>query len=137
MINKYRNKVLKREEGKRREDQKNNSVLVPVYSVKKARRILIELFRGSVPAEVMKLEPFIDKWRAFGWWVTEINGHDIGQIADALDLTDNLYGDGMPKCIIAHTVKGKGIPQWEDRHSHYGFGPEVIQGIEEGRKRYG
>jgi transketolase len=87
--------------------------------------------------EVMKLEPFAEKWRAFGWWVTEINGHDLGQIADALDLTNNLYGDGMPKCIISHTVKGKGIPQWEEHHSHYGFGPEVIQGIDEGRKRYG
>jgi len=87
-------------------------------------------------AEIMKLEPFAEKWRAFGWWVTEINGHDIGQIVDALALTNNLYGDGLPKCIIAHTVKGKGIDLWESHHTHIGFGPEIFQGIMQGRRKY-
>jgi len=64
----------------------------------------------------MCLEPFIDKWRAFGWWVTEIDGHNFRQILETLQLADNI--PGKPKCIIARTVKGKGIPFYEKMHSH-------------------
>jgi transketolase len=86
--------------------------------------------------EIMNLEPFIDKWKAFGWWVTEIDGHDMRQIVDALDLTNNLYGDYRPKCIIAHTVKGHGIPSWEADHMHLGRGEVIMRGIKEGREKY-
>ena len=88
-------------------------------------------------AEIMPIEPFTDKWKAFGWWVTEIDGHDLRQLVDALDLTSRLYGDGKPKCIIAHTVKGYGIPKWEAAHLHHGKGEAVTEGLEEGRARYG
>jgi transketolase len=90
---------------------------------------------GPVNA-VIGLEPFAERWKSFGWWVTEINGHDIAQIVDTLDLTDNLYGDGKPKCIIAHTVKGKGIDYWEARHSHTGRGPLMEEGLKEGIAKY-
>jgi len=69
--------------------------------------------------EVIRLDPFSEKWKSFGWSVIEVNGHDLAQLVDALDLTDVLYGDGKPKCILAHTVKGKGVPYWEERHAHY------------------
>ncbi len=88
-------------------------------------------------SEIMPLEPFIDKWKAFGWWVTEIDGHDVRQLVEVLDLTDKLYGDGKPKCIMAHTVKGYGISKWEEAHSHYSKGEEVIEGVKEGRIKYG
>ncbi len=87
--------------------------------------------------EVMNLEPLIDKWKAFGWWVTEIDGHDLRQIVDTLDLTDKLYGDYRPKCIIAHTIKGHGIPAWEREHIHLGRGEMIMRGIREGREKYG
>jgi transketolase len=87
--------------------------------------------------EVMKLEPFAEKWKAFGWWVTEINGHDLSQIVDTLHMTSSLYGDGKPKCIIAHTIKGKGVPEWESKHTHYGFGPEIAKGMEEAKEKFG
>ena len=87
--------------------------------------------------EILPIEPFIDKWKAFGWWVTEIDGHDLRQLVDVLDLTAKLYGDGKPKCIIAHTVKGYGVSKWEDSHSHYSRGEEVAEGVKEGRKKYG
>lgn len=88
-------------------------------------------------SEIMPLEPFIDKWKAFGWWVTEIDGHDVRQLVEVLDLTNKLYGDGKPKCIMAHTVKGYGISKWEEAHSHYSKGEEVIEGVKEGRIKYG
>jgi transketolase len=62
-------------------------------------------------AETLALEPFGDKWRAFGWTVREIDGHDHEQIAAACDSSARI--PGRPTCIIAHTVKGKGVPFME------------------------
>jgi transketolase len=87
--------------------------------------------------DIMPVEPMLDKWKAFGWWVTEIDGHDLRQICDTLDLTVSMYGDNRPKVIIAHTVKGRGIPSWEDQHIHLGRGKEIVTGVKEGRAKYG
>ncbi len=51
--------------------------------------------------------PHAEKWKAFGWHVSEVDGHDIKEICDTLDMVDKITG--RPKIIIAHTVKGKGI----------------------------
>lgn len=66
---------------------------------------------GSV-REVMDLEPFADKWQAFGWSVREIDGHDLGQIEQALTALPLVTG--QPTCVIAHTVKGKGVSFMEN-----------------------
>jgi transketolase len=87
--------------------------------------------------DVLPLEPFVDKWKAFGWWVKEIDGHDMRQIVDTFDLTHRLYGDNKPKCIIAHTVKGFGVDAWEKTHVHLGRGEEIMKGVREGRGKYG
>lgn len=57
--------------------------------------------------------PLPEKWRAFGWYVTEIDGHDMRSILDALDEVDTIKG--QPKMIIARTIKGAGIPFAENR----------------------
>lgn len=57
--------------------------------------------------DVMDLEPFADKWRAFRWNVKEIDGHDVNQIEDTLSSLP--FEEGRPSCVIAHTVKGKGV----------------------------
>lgn len=62
--------------------------------------------------EVLNLEPFAEKWHAFGWTVQEIDGHNYQQIKDIL--TSVPFKDGKPSCIIAHTVKGKGISFMEN-----------------------
>jgi transketolase len=87
--------------------------------------------------DIMPIEPFMDKWKAFGWWVTEIDGHNLRQIVDTLDLANRLYGDNRPKCIIAHTVKGQGVPLWEQAHTHIGRAEEIAKGCKEGRAKYG
>ena len=51
--------------------------------------------------------PVVDKWKAFGWHVIEIDGHDIEQVVKALDDADEVKG--KPTVIIAHTIKGKGV----------------------------
>jgi transketolase len=63
--------------------------------------------------EVINLEPLADKWRAFGWSTREINGHDLTEIDKAL--TEIPYESDRPSCIIAHTIKGKGVSYMEDK----------------------
>jgi transketolase len=87
--------------------------------------------------QVMPLAPLDEKFKAFGWWVKEIDGHNLSELVDTLDLVNNLYGDGKPKCIIAHTVKGHGIPLWENVHMHYGRAEGISIALKEGREIYG
>lgn len=63
--------------------------------------------------EVLDLDPFADKWKAFGWSVIEIDGHNFQQIENAL--TNIPSEPGKPTCVIAHTVKGKGVSFMEDK----------------------
>lgn len=71
---------------------------------------------GSVD-QVLSLEPLADKWRSFRWNVVEIDGHDMGAILAALDQVPGAKG---PTAIIAHTVKGKGLPGIEGtERAHY------------------
>ena len=62
---------------------------------------------------IVGLEPLADKWRAFGWSVHEIDGHDHAQILDAFAALP--FEEGRPNCVIAHTIKGKGVSFIEDR----------------------
>ncbi|HXE12084.1 MAG TPA: transketolase [Bryobacteraceae bacterium] len=63
-------------------------------------------------SEVLSLEPFQAKWEAFGWNVSRIDGHDHGELIDAF--TQKNAGTGKPRCILADTVKGKGVPFMEN-----------------------
>ena len=58
--------------------------------------------------QVMALEPFADKWRAFGLDVVEIDGNDMAQVCEALDYAWSRSGEDKPVLILANTVKGKG-----------------------------
>jgi transketolase len=58
-------------------------------------------------AETLALEPFVDKWRAFGWSVREVDGHDHEDLENAFNSLP-LEKD-RPSCILAHTIKGKGV----------------------------
>ncbi|MFA4028527.1 MAG: hypothetical protein GDYSWBUE_000431 [Candidatus Fervidibacterota bacterium] len=70
--------------------------------------------------DVMDYRPFADKWRAFGWHVQEIDGHDIEQVLNALKLAKGKPEKGTPTVIIAHTVKGKGVSFLEHRSDMHG-----------------
>ena len=69
--------------------------------------------------QVMALEPFADKWRAFGWIVKEIDGHSMKEIGDAIEYSQSEKAG--PVVIIAKTVKGKGVDFMEGNVKwHYG-----------------
>jgi len=59
--------------------------------------------------ETLQLEPLADKWKAFGWEVNDVNGHDHQAIQKSL------AAQNYPKCIIANTTKGKGVDFMEDQ----------------------
>ena len=62
-------------------------------------------------SDVLELEPLADKWRAFGWAVTEVDGHDHAALVSAL-LKSN---QSKPGVVLARTVKGKGVSFMEDK----------------------
>ena len=63
--------------------------------------------------EVIDLEPLAAKWRDFGWAVREVDGHDVAAIRGAL--ADVPFAPGRPSCLLAHTVKGKGVSFMEGK----------------------
>jgi transketolase len=69
------------------------------------------LQQGARTEETKQLEPLVAKWASFGWEVREVDGHDHGQLLD----TFRRPGTLRPVCVIAHTVKGKGVSFMEDR----------------------
>lgn len=62
--------------------------------------------------KIVRLEPFADKWRAFGWDVHEVDGHNIEALMDILGKPKQI--DSAPRAVIAHTVKGKGVSYMEN-----------------------
>ena len=71
--------------------------------------------------DVMTVAPVADKFRAFGWNVLEINGHDFEEILDAF--TKARECKGKPTMIVAKTVKGKGVSFMEDNAGWHGKAP--------------
>ena len=63
--------------------------------------------------EVLTIEPIADKWRAFGWRVVEVDGHDLAALVDVYDRLPSPDSE-TPTVIIARTVKGKGVSWMEN-----------------------
>lgn len=76
-------------------------------------------------AKVMGVEPITDKFRAFGWEVLDINGHDMAQITAALDKAETIKG--KPCMIVCRTIKGKGSSQFEGKVEFHGATPSKEQ----------
>lgn len=64
-------------------------------------------------ADTLGLEPFAAKWRAFGWTVADVDGHDHAGLRRAFTAAA-VANAGRPTCIIAHTVKGRGVSFMEN-----------------------
>jgi transketolase len=62
-------------------------------------------------AEILNLEPLADKWRAFGFGVDEVDGHNVEALKAKLKQVP--FASGKPNCLIAHTIKGKGCVSTE------------------------
>jgi transketolase len=75
--------------------------------------------------DVMNLEPFSEKWRAFGWHVIEVDGHNFINLIDAFKQAKTIKG--RPTVIIAHTVKGKGVSFMENNPDFHGKAPTAAE----------
>lgn len=75
--------------------------------------------------DVMPLEPLADKWRAFNWHVLEIDGHNLEAIAAAFHEAKSIYN--KPTMIIAHTIPGKGVVEFERDYEWHGKPPNKEQ----------
>jgi len=73
----------------------------------------------------VNLEPLTAKWKAFGWHVQEINGHDFQEIAQAFARAQK--EKKQPSIIIAHTTKGKGLSIIEDNNNYHYNTPRDVE----------
>lgn len=71
--------------------------------------------------DIMPLESVSDKWRAFNWFVIEVDGHNMEEIADAFEKAKAIYEH--PTVIIAHTIPGKGVKEFERDYRWHGKPP--------------
>lgn len=75
--------------------------------------------------EIKNLEPLGAKWKSFGWHTIEVDGHDVAALTEALDESDSVRE--KPTVIIAHTIKGKGVPFMEGQAGWHGKAPNAEQ----------
>ena len=71
--------------------------------------------------DIMNVEPFAQKWQAFGWRTIDIDGHDFDQILSAWQRSEETRS--KPTVIIAHTIKGKGVSFMENNVAFHGKAP--------------
>ena len=72
-------------------------------------------------AEVMNVEPLVDKFAAFGWHATSCDGHDFEQLLAAFEQARAC--SDLPSVIVARTIKGKGVSDFEDKVEWHGKAP--------------
>ncbi|MEJ2727501.1 MAG: transketolase [Deltaproteobacteria bacterium] len=85
--------------------------------------------------DIMPIHPVVDKWKAFGWHVIDIDGHDMAQVVQALE--EAKTHKGAPTMIVANTIKGKGVSYMENVCEWHGKAPcqeEADQALEELRR---
>lgn len=90
------------------------------------------LQQGARTEDTNRLEPLADKWRSFGWEVQEVDGHDYQALYRVLSLAPSQ----QPRCVIAHTLKGKGVSFIEGRVEWHHKVPTQEQ-FEQARKEVG
>lgn len=73
--------------------------------------------------DIMDLAPLADKWRSFGWHTIEVDGHDLVKLSAAWD--EAKATKGKPTCVIAHTIKGKGVSFMENNPKYHGAAPSA------------
>jgi len=76
-------------------------------------------------SDIMELEPFAEKWRAFGWHVIELDGHDIAALQRGF--AEAASFKGKPSVIVAHTIKGKGVSFMENNPKFHGVAPTAAE----------
>jgi transketolase len=72
--------------------------------------------------DVMPLEPIHSKWKSFNWHVIEVGGHDFQYLNEVVEEAQAIFE--KPTVIIAHTIPGKGVPEFERNYKWHGYDPD-------------
>jgi transketolase len=75
--------------------------------------------------DILALEPLADKWRSFGWHVIDVDGHDIAALQAAF--AEAAQTKGQPTCLLARTIKGKGVSFMENNPKFHGAAPNPAE----------
>lgn len=107
-------------------DEGNSWEAIMFAGKNKLRNLIAVVDRNNIQIDgftenVMPLEPLADKWRAFNWHVIEVGGHDFRALNEAVEEAQAIYE--KPTVIIAHTIPGKGVHEFERDYKWHGKPP--------------
>jgi len=112
-------------------DEGNTWEAVMLAGKHKLRNLIAIVDRNNIQIEgftedVMPLEPLQSKWRSFNWHVIEVSGHDFRSLNEATEEAQAIYE--KPTVIIAHTIPGKGVREFERNYKWHGKPPTKEEG---------
>jgi len=112
-------------------DEGNSWEAIMFAGKRKLQNLITIVDRNNIQIDgntekIIPLEPLADKWRAFNWHVIEVSGHDFKSINEAVEEAKNVLE--KPTVIIAHTIPGKGIKEFERDYKWHGIVPNKEQG---------
>ena len=107
-------------------DEGNTWEAMMLAGKNKLRNLIAVVDRNNIQIDgftenVMPLESLADKWRAFNWHVVEVSGHDFLALNQAVEEAQAIYE--KPTVIIAHTIPGKGVHEFERDYKWHGKPP--------------
>jgi len=112
-------------------DEGNTWEAVMLAGKHKLRNLIAIVDRNNIQIEgvtedVMPLEPFHSKWKSFNWHVIEVSGHSFRSLNEAIEEAQDIYG--KPIVLIAHTIPGKGVKEFERNYKWHGKAPNKEEG---------
>ena len=112
-------------------DEGNTWEAIMIAGKYKLRNVIAIIDRNNIQIEgytedIMPLEPFHAKWKSFNWHVIEVSGHDFGSLNEVVEEAQAIYE--KPTVIIAHTIPGKGVKEFERNYKWHGKAPNKEEG---------
>lgn len=112
-------------------DEGNTWEAIMLAGKNKLHNLIAVVDRNNIQIEgftedVMPLEPFHSKWKSFNWHVIEVSGHDFRSLNEVVEEAQAIYE--KPTVIIAHTIPGKGVKEFERNYKWHGKAPNKEEG---------
>jgi transketolase len=112
-------------------DEGNTWEAVMLAGKNKLHNLIAVIDRNNIQIDgftedMMPLEPLQSKWRAFNWHVIEVSGHDFRALNEVVEEAQDIFE--KPTVIIAHTIPGKGVKEFERDYKWHGKAPNKIEG---------
>ena len=111
-------------------DEGNSWEAIMLAGKNKLNKLITIIDRNNIQIDgntenIMPLEPLAEKWKAFGWNVIEVSGHDFRALNEAVEESQKIKN--KPSVIIAYTIPGKGVKEFERDYKWHGISPNKEQ----------